>query len=117
MAVDVMHLSVIPGSSPGHASFSSSPSHKSTAAADASSGRGAQQHQQQQKELSRSSQELSAGGSSVANSPSRSSAEGDSLSGSELSWSCTPEEQQVVGRIRQATVQMEEDIDVSVGPS
>ena len=69
-------------------------------------------------EKSRSAQDLArdypAVGSplSATNSPSRSSAEGDSLS--ELSWSGSPEEQQAVERIQQSRKQLEDEIDVRI---
>jgi cytohesin len=102
MAVDVMHLSAIPTSSsprrsPAHISFSSSPSHKASPS---------RQQQQLQKDLKRSSLEVP-----CSNSPSRSSAGGDSLSSSELSWTGLPEDQQAAERIQQCRKQLEEEID------
>ena len=99
MAVDVMHLSALSGASPSHGTFS--PGHK--ASGDVAT---ALRH----KEQSRSSQDLSG---SAANSPSRSSAGGDSLSASELSWSGSPEEQQAVERIKHSRKELEDEIDVS----
>ena len=123
MAVDVMHLSAVPNgsprasSSPTHTVFSS-PSRKATAAVTADiHPRGRQRTQPPPEARNRSSQELSASGSSAANSPSRSSAGGESLSttvSSELTWSCGPEEQQAVERIHLCRRQLEEEIDVSV---
>lgn len=99
MAVDVMHLSALSSASPNHGTFS--PGHK--AAGDVTTAL-------RQKEHSRSAQDLS---SSVANSPSRSSAGGDSLSASELSWSGLPEEQQAAERIQHSRKKLEDEIEVS----
>ena len=93
MAVDVMHLSALSNGSPTHNSFS--PAHKADMTL-------------RQKEQSRSAQDLS---SSSANSP-RSSAGGDSLTASELSWSGSPEEQQVMECIQRSRKQLEDDIEV-----
>lgn len=98
MAVDVMHLSALSNGSPTH---SFSPGHKADMTL---------------RQKSRSSQDLSrecpATHGSAANSPSRSSAGGDSLSASEFSWSDSPEEQQAVERIQQSRKQLEDEIDV-----
>ena len=103
MAVDVMHLSAIPSSSPRrsptHISFSSTPSHKASPS----------RQQQPQKDVKRSSLEVP-----CSNSPSRSSAGGDSLTPSELSWTGLPEDQQAVERLQQCRKQLEEEIDVSI---
>ena len=106
MAVDVMHLSALSNGSDRSSTHSASfsPGHKADMAALAHT------------EKSRSAQDLArdypAVGSplSATNSPSRSSAEGDSLS--ELSWSGSPEEQQAVERIHQSRKQLEDEIDV-----
>lgn len=99
MAVDVMHLSALSnGSDKSPPHFS--PGHK----ADMSL---------KQKERSHSTQDLSTMHGSAANSPSRSSAGGDSLSASEMSWMGTSEEQQAVDRIQQTRRQLEDEIDVS----
>ena len=109
MAVDVMHLSAIPSSSPRrsptHISFSSTPSHKASPSRKASPS----QQQQPQKDVKRSSLEVP-----CSNSPSRSSAGGDSLTPSELSWTGLPEDQQAVERLQQCRKQLEEEIDVSI---
>ena len=116
MAVDVMHLSALPNGSPRRGS---SPSHHVAFSPSPSPGHkpAAEQHprsrwQSQPRELSRSCHELS----STAISPSRSSVGGGSLSttaSSELSWNCSPEEQQALERIQQCRKQLEGEIDVS----
>ncbi|CAI8040935.1 Cytohesin-1, partial [Geodia barretti] len=62
--------------------------------------------QQPQKDVKRSSLEVP-----CSNSPSRSSAGGDSLTPSELSWTGLPEDQQAVERLQQCRKQLEEEID------
>ena len=106
-----MHLSAMPSSSPrgspGHISFSSSPK------ASPSHAKASPSRQQQQKDMYRSSTEAP----SISNSPSRSSACGDSLSSaSELSltWAGLPEDQQAVERIQRCRKQLEDEVDVSI---
>lgn len=105
MAVDVMHLSAMANGSPAHVSYSPSPSRKSASVGS-----------RPQQELSRSAQDLSSSSfpvTNLAHSPSRSSAGGDSLTGSELSWTGTAEEQQAVEQIQQNRRLLKEEIDVS----
>lgn len=103
MAVDVMHLSALSNGADRSPPHHFSPGHK----ADMSL---------KQKERSHSTQDLSTMHGSAANSPSRSSAGGDSLSASEMSWMGTSEEQQAVERIHQSRRQLEDEIDVSFFP-
>lgn len=99
--VDVMHLSTMANGSDRSPPHHFSPGHKAGISL-------------RQKERSHSSQDLSTMHGSAADSPSRSSAGGDSLSASEMSWSGTPEEQQAVEHIQQSRRQLEDEIDVSI---